>query len=259
MSNPLNREVKITGPHPEIIIDEGSRALIDLVARGYGFEGKEDYLISQAEMEYASPDTRTYFAHVNGEPVGSLALADFSQENESSQAEIFWQHLSPQLQARINQCSPDVINIHGIVTAPEARHQGIARHLLTQAIIDIKPSVILSNTKTPELAALLATFTDEGYRIFLGHHEISANSPGGRTAKHLPILQAYWATREEVNPLEGIHFHSTDVLPPYVPDTRKVPESVRHAFQPIVAAQKRVGEQKTAVGALLAIHNSILR
>lgn len=101
---------------------------------------------------------------------------------------------------------------------------------------------------------------DIGYRVFFGDTEVTPGSEKIRTSEHLEILRSYlFAKKYEALLPEGAVFIYKGGISATVPVTDGFPEIIREAFQPLVLAQRRIGDTDTVMGPLIAIRKEILQ
>lgn len=231
--------------------------LIDLM-KGYGFT---ENLKEQARTEYGDEEEGKYIflAIQDGRAIGSLVVGinhspSFDDQDFYSKIE----QQAPSLAAKLKEVT--VCNIHGIVTAPEARGKGLASKFLEKMIVTLHPAVVQSQTKTPAYtAALSSTLARFGFRTWYGETEVTPSNQ--RYPEPFVPLEAITDARRRKYTKGIPYFVPSDVLLPYVPDVSQASHAIQEAYRPIISAQETENalaniegrEPKTAVLPCVAI------
>lgn len=258
------RDISIKRVKPKDLTDNDYQnlGLAELVAKGYGYSGTPKYLLEQAQVEYDGVDKEDRFdiflALANGKAVGSVSAIDWSA-SEPKRGKKFWeaiQKTDPALFERAKSV-PHAFDVAGIVTHPDYRNRKIAKRLLWEAVIQLKPSFIVGQTKTPE-AVMTRTnaLNDAGFVTFYGDSAISQlliDTDVGKT-----VLNAYLFARNKTLDEHGLLYVDTTLLLPTVPDVSTFPAYVQDAFRSVIEGQQRIGDAKTAAKPLISVSKNLL-
>lgn len=246
-------------------IHQPNSKLVRLVLAGYNLTDKaKQNPIEAASYDYNFPDNRAavFIAKQGEDVVGSVTLILWRNNPSDKRGGKFWpklQELDYPLAQRALKINPLACDIGGVVVLPELRGQHIGQSLLEKAVTQVNPSIIVGNTKTVEAVALRRKLVSLGYRTFYGSTEVTPGHEQTTTSDHKNVLRAYLHAKdyEDVLP-EGDVFIYHGSIAPFTPNTEGFPPIIQEAFKPLVAAQKRLGEQATVMGPLIAIRREIL-
>lgn len=241
--------------------------LVDLITKGYGFEGNELESIIRAASELSESDERSaiYLAVQDGKAVGSLVTTKWTPEDTYGKK--FWSDLKQRnrsLYRRLSKLSPLGLNISGITTHPDFRRQGLTERLYKYVILDTNPSFVTGITKTPEAVVARANNLRRlGYRTFYGNTEVTPDKADFYTNVHEDLLdadiKARWDSLEET--LDGSDvYYIQGWLPKDLPDTAGFPDYIQKAFESVTEAQKAAndkGDKKVAIKTLISVRNNI--
>ncbi|MDO8451251.1 MAG: hypothetical protein Q7S76_00080 [bacterium] len=230
--------------------------LVHLVLAGYTLTDQASVnQIDAASYDYNFPDEKAavFIASAQDRIIGSLTLIRWPDDPRDKRGGKFWaklRELDSLMAQRAVDINPLACDMGGVVVLPELRGQHVERSLLREAVTQVKPSIIVGNTKTVEAVSLRRTLVTQGYRIFYGSTEITPGREQAQTSDHRSILKAYLFAKdfEDVLP-EGNVFIYHGGIAPIAPSVEGFPLIIQVAFQPLLAAQRRLGETATVMGA----------
>lgn len=222
----------------EAVVATGLVGWASLVMGGYGFAGDESYTEAQFLQEYgAKPDKVIFAASEGGKVIGTLALTKTLGLVEGLKS----------------------YNVSGVVVAPEYKGHRVSSKLYAEALSTLDIDLLVGNTKEPSAVVSRAKGTHKfGLRTFYGQCEVTPSCIAGATVVHKQYLGSYieW---KGVNPdSDGVYFKEVNILLPHVPCVNGYPENIKVAFTPVIDAQKKVGDSKTAVMPLLSVKSNLL-
>ncbi len=250
----LSQVIEKYGPEEEVNFSDPD--LIELVARGYGFEGILDYLILQSHGEFSRYNTDYYLYRQAGRAVGSLAISDLSKDSTDETALAFWETIPDHVAKKLTGLK--LGEVAGVVVLPEFQSQGIGTRLFNHMIEDLQPAIIMGGTRNP--AAVIArskAFNRQGYRSFYGQYEVITDPEirAEPSTCHLEILQGYLA--DKLNDGE-LYLESTDTLPPTLPEIDHLPVGFKLCFSSLIRKQTEVKDEVTVIVPLISIKQEIL-
>ncbi|GEM_PF-6848558 len=260
----MNYEIQSLKPSQALaLVREPNSSLRDLQLAGYALSPEAlDNPIEAASFDFNHPDERAqvFVAKDGQRTIGSLTFIYWKDDAGDKRGGPFWAkltELAPRAAARARSLNPLACDVGGIVVHPNFRGQGIGLTLLSRAVHDINPSIIVGNTKTA--GAVTTRRKLPGFRTFYCNSEITPGHEQGFTRNHEHILTAYLHDKytEGLARPGHVFTYDGDMLPD-LPNLSRYPEIIRTAFSPLVAEQNRVGERVTIMGPLLSIRNEIL-
>lgn len=209
----------------------------DLVMKGYGFEGDTEYRKRQFYIEYGKSKDREILAVVDENiVVGSLVI---------SKTDRFLEERS--------------YGIHGMVVLPDYRKLGLGKKLFQLAIQKFSIDILSGSTKNPAAVAAIASgVRDPGMRTFYGMYEVTSGDNYGVTNDHFSYLESYLEKKESVDIDNPIYYKDTDILLPILPNLEGFNSYIIEAFSPIVEAQRKAGNETTAVMPIISIKEELL-
>lgn len=206
----------------------------DLVMKGYGFRGDNDFARMQVEMEYASGEGLLFLATLDRRVIASLVLKESDIFN-----------------------IPKSYGIHGVVLLPDYRGLGLGKRLFLEATHRLEPHIMAGSTKTPAEVMAQASGTRTGnMRTFYGYYEVTSPDSSGPTEIHSGILGKYYF-KKHILPGDFV-LKPPDILLPDLPDLSGYPLYIVEAFGPVLEKQIQIGDSLTAALPAISIHRSLL-
>ena len=208
-----------------------------LVMAGYGFTGDAAFAGQQFQLEYGDAERPIITVlHDGTSIIASLVLSRRSEFGDTR-----------------------AYGVHGIVVRPDHMGRGLGSKLYERAVQDNGIDIVVGSTKTPAaVAARARALARCDMRTFFGLREITGGEPINTTTLR-GFLDTYLAhSSGEVDPDTSLIYKDTNVLLPDIPHVERLPEHIQRAFEPIIAAQKEVGDTKTATLPLLSIKSHLL-
>lgn len=159
-----------------------------------------------------------------------------------------------QIASQLLRLLPKVYGLSEILVAPQFRRQGLARQLAEFGLKELKPDLLIGQTKNPAAVWGQAVTVTSSHRTFFGDFEIlpGDNLPISRLRrKGLQILFSLTIGTPPYK--DDLYQVPPNHLPPEVPDVSRFDPSVQKAFANLIAAQEQVGDQTTLVKPLISV------
>ena len=215
----------------------GFYGLSELVMKGYGFSGDENYTLAQFHEEYGKEDKIMFFIKQENLVIASLVL-----------------NPKPDILGK------KVVNVSGIVVKHEHRGKGLASNLFKFAIETLKPDLFVGNTKSPSaVLARSSSLSKFGFVTYYGLSNVTSNVDVNISDKYLDFLNGYIQIKKVNHDSDFVYTVSIDLLPSNIPDTSTFPKYIENAFIPVVKKQVEIGSSFTAVMPLISIESSLLQ
>lgn len=248
----LQRVVDPEDPVSKMLLagyDFEEEALTEENIRGT-LEGEYNYLRSE---EKPGLEGTIYIAEEERTPVGSLTVVHWTPENDLGQR--FQNHLNtypghPDIQ------NPKLMEIGGIVVAPNVQKNGIAGKMLRRATEDFNPDITVGQTKTPAAVAALRRSLPDSQTSY-GRFNVTKNLPPIITSERESVAKAFMDTRGYRYDIDLTFFYNT-TLSSAIPDTSNFPQNIIAAFDPVITRQLLVPD-KTIEAPVIAIRRRLLQ
>jgi len=213
------------------------------------------------EFQYEDDKAVVFIAREGETPLGSLTLVLWRDDPNQARSGRFWprlRELRPQMVQQLETQGLHVYGTGGIVTLPEAQGKGVGMQLLQRAIQELGPGIIIGQTKTVAAVALRRKSEQQGFRTFYGRTEITPGHEQAVTQDHEAVLEAYKFARNTEFLSEGAVYRSETSMTSEVPNVEKAPPIVQIAFEPLIKAQTRIGDEQTVMSPLMSIRRDLL-
>lgn len=236
--------------------------LVELVARAYGRNDIYFNLLYSAMGEYKGKNERktNFVARIDGKPVGSISTSNWKVDDGKNGTE-FWKELKSINSAMYEKSLkwPVWGYVMGAVVDPDFRNQGVANNLYKALVKKLQPSFIWGDTKTPQAVYSRAkSLADLGFRTFYGKYEVTPERFQEDAKEHLPILKADMLSEQFTLDENLIFWQDVVALPSYVPNVSSFPLPIQKAFEDVIEAQKKAGDQRVASKPLISIRSAII-
>jgi hypothetical protein len=145
-----------------------------------------------------------------------------------------------------------------IAVHDDHKKQGLSKILLTKAVTQLNPTFITAETKNPvAVQTNTSTLSPLGYKSFYNLINVTEDNASSHDKKLANLLKATAISLIRFPkhiPTEPLIMPPSR-LPTNIPDTHGFSPQIIKAFRPVVMAQTKLGNKKSAAGVLIQLKN----